>query len=204
MTAALVRKRYASAVNAKSLVVDERTYASDSDLLAAMGFADRALTTGKRWSRAQAGEHPRQENITPSPLAVSLARLFNGDKRAVHATVRIMSQLAYEHSKDVRVKIARHAAFDLARACFAWKQHGTCKSCGGHGYDLIPGAPALSDRPCKPCGGTGKRLLAQDIDPHRRNPDLVDLARWLLNEMERAEAMAFPEAARSLAPKLDL
>jgi hypothetical protein len=32
-----------------------------------------------------------------------------------------------------------------------------CDACGGHGYMPMPGAPALSDRPCPACSSTGKR-----------------------------------------------
>lgn len=32
----------------------------------------------------------------------------------------------------------------------------TCQSCAGRGFQVITGAPALSDRPCGSCRGTGK------------------------------------------------
>lgn len=35
--------------------------------------------------------------------------------------------------------------------------HPTCPHCRGRGYELVPGAPTVSERVCQPCGGNGQR-----------------------------------------------
>lgn len=57
----MITDRYASAVNSHSLTVDPRTTMSDTDVLAAMGWASRQV-----------------------PMAVALERLFAGDSTAAN------------------------------------------------------------------------------------------------------------------------
>jgi hypothetical protein len=198
-TATAVKERYGSAVHAKSLVVDERTALSDSDVLAAIGFADRALTDGKRWARVKPGEEPKQEPVRPAPLAAALARLFAGDNQAAHVLVRVMAHLVYERSWVLKVKVTRHVAFDMARACLAWSRNGACKPCGGHGKTLIPGTKTHSDHDCQTCKGTGKMAFETHFRHEHR-----ELARWLVVEVEREMGHVWPEAARALARDMDL
>lgn len=189
-----ITARYASAVHSKSLRpkapkgVANQTL--DVDVLGAVALADKTLTDG----------HDRQGNpVKPAPLAVPLERLFSGDHRAAHEIVRRLASMAFDQSWEYRIKIGRIECHDMACACLAWYQHGTCRACGGHGYDLIPGVPALSSHECRPCRGTGKILFEQQF-----RPDWQPLARWLVAEMARESGRAGPEAMRSLAGSLDL
>jgi hypothetical protein len=193
--ATIVIDRYASAVHARSLVVDERTTYSDSDVLGAMGLAAKHLAAGWVTTGPEEG-YPIRE----APLAVPLQRLLAGDNRAAHEIVGILAGMVWGKAERERVKpkLTRVMAHDMACGCLAWHRHGTCTSCRGHGYDLIPGAPMLSERECKPCHGTGKIPFEDQFkDEH------VDLARWLLAEMERALGRAGPAAMATIAPRLD-
>jgi hypothetical protein len=185
-----IQNRYASAVHSSNLSVDGRTYMSDSDTLGAMGIADRVLTTGRTSDGTP---------VKPSPLAVPLERLFSGDNREAHEIVRLMAQMAHEHSFQIKVKISRAQCKDMAQACLAWHRNGTCKPCGGRSYSLIPGTKTLSDRECPECRGSGKAPLERQFRMEHR-----ELARWMVAEMARAAGQAGPQAMRVLAPTLEL
>jgi hypothetical protein len=184
-----VTDRYASAIRSSCLTVDERTTFSDTDVVGAMGLADRCLTEG-RDSNGNPGRH--------APLAVALQRLFTGDNGAAMVVVQLLSQKAWERARATRVRLNRIGAADMAKACLAWHRDGVCKPCGGHGTLVIPGSTTLGPVTCKPCKGEGK------VPFERQFPvELRDLAGWLVAEMEREQHHAGPAAMRSLAPKLD-
>lgn len=185
-----IQDRYASAVHSSNLAVDEKTYMGDSDVLGAYGIADRVLTTG----RTSDGQ-----NVRPCPLAVPLERLFAGDNNAAYDIVRMLAEMAHEHSFKIKVKIKRVQCTDMAKACLAWHRDGTCKPCGGHGKTEIPGTHTLSDHDCPQCRGSGKLPFERQFKPEQR-----ELARWLVAEMARASGYAGPAAMRALASQLEL
>lgn len=172
--------RYAGAVHSRDLSSKEKTTYSDSDVLGAAGLA------AKR-----------------SPLAISLARLFSGDNRAAAELVRIMARMLVGKAYRMGATLGEVEAADLARAVLAWHRDGRCKVCGGHGYELTPadhgGRRTVTERACRACRGTGKIPFEAQFTRERR-----DLAKWLLTEIEREQAIAGQEAMKSLAPKLDL
>ena len=171
-----ITDRYASAVNSHSLTVDPRTTMSDTDVLAAMGWASRQV-----------------------PMAVALERLFAGDSTAANVIAAILAQQALEYSFRIETKISRLQCADMAKACLAWYRDGTCKPCGGHGYLLAPGAPMLSERACPTCAGMGKIILeTQFPEAHR------ELVRWMAAELARESGKAGPAAMCKLAPRLEL
>ena len=184
-----ITDRYASAVHSSRLTVDERTTYSDTDVLASMGCADRALTDGVSF-----GGRP----VTPAPMAVALTRLFTGDGRAAGTIVDLLASRAWKQARTMRVKLQRVEAVDMARACLAWHRDGVCRACGGHGRLRIPGSPTIGDRACKTCKGVGRIPFEREF-----RPDLRELARWLIVEMEREQAQAGAEAMRWIAPSLD-
>ena len=47
----------------------------------------------------------------------------------------------------------------VASAVIAWWLTRQCKTCNGLKFELIPGTPTLSDKPCKACHGTGEAKL---------------------------------------------
>ena len=200
-----IRNRYAKAVHSKSLRSDVRkgdegTTTNDTDVLGAFGFAARDLTDG--W--VTTGPDGQGYAIKPAPLAVPLERLLAGDHAAAHAIVRTLAEMAFTQSWVMSVRIGRDACHDLACRCLAWYRAGTCRVCGGHGYDLIPGVPSLSAHPCVACDGAGKVNIDRDVDPSGNRPGHRELARWLVAEIERESGRAGTAAMRKLAPTLDL
>jgi hypothetical protein len=172
---------------------------AQTNVVGAMGLADRRLTDG--WVPTGPGEG---YTIPRAPLAVALTRLFTGSNSAAHEIVTIMAAMIFERSWKIKVKISRPAAHDLACSVLAFHRNGTCRTCGGHGYELIVGAPSHSERHCKACHGTGKLPLEKIVSSNGQKPELAEMARWLLSEMEREAGRAAPEAMRALAPRLEL
>ncbi len=185
-----VVERYASAIRSSNLSVEGRTTRSDSDVLGGMGLAAQALESG-RGVNGQA--------ITPEPSAVPLQRLLQGDNRAAKEIVAVLAEDAWKQARTMNVRLDRARARAMAQACLAWFRHGTCKACGGHGRRLIPGTRTLGTADCKECRGTGKVEFERQFRVAER-----ELARWLAAKIERAAAIAGPEAMRHLAGYLDL
>jgi hypothetical protein len=192
---ASITARYHSAVHAKSLRPDAvkgyegRSY-TDTDVLGAMGLADRHLTEGR---------NGQGDPVKLAPLAVPLERLFAGDSRAATEIVAKLAEMAWYQGRNMDIRISRPLAYDIACACLAWHRNGTCRACGGHGFDLIPGVPSLSAHQCQTCRGSGKILF--DAQFHA---DLAPLARWLVTEMEREAGRAGQAAMRTLADRMEL
>lgn len=192
---ATITDRYTTAVHSRNLSVDEKTRMSDTDVLAAMGWADRTLTDGKD----RQGRHHVE-----APLAVPLQRLFSGDNRAAHDIVRTLADMAWRQARGMKVKLNRPQAHDLACQCLAWHRNGTCTNCGGLGYDKIPGTTTLSSHECGVCRASGKIPFEDAIDPKGTNDGLRELGRWLLNQMERDMGRAGPLAMAALAERMEL
>lgn len=167
---------YARAVHATSLVSNPDTRCSNTDVLGAHGLAAKKL-----------------------PLGVALLRLFVGDNHAATQIVEILAEKAVGKAYRMGNEIALVEAEDLARAVLAWHRDSRCKVCGGHGKKLIPGTTTLGNEACRPCRGTGRILLTRHVPMVR-----LELANWLVAEVEREQAKAGPEAMRLLAPRLDL
>lgn len=188
----MIHDRYASSVRSRDLTSHEKTVRSDSDVLGAMGLADRTLTKG---------HDGRGRPVYPCELAVPLARLLAGDNHAVHQVVGIMGAMAHAHSFEIKLRISRSECEDMARATIAWFRHGACTQCGGRGHQVIPGTKTLSDRDCDACYGTGKRQFLKEFFPDRAR---MHLAAWLACELDRALGRAGPQAMAHLAPRLFL
>lgn len=180
-----ITDRYASAVHSSNLKSRTETTFSDSDVLGAAGLAGKLV---------------KHDGHPGAPLAIALARLFAGDNHAVREIVDLMAQLVWSKARrDGIVVLKRFAAEEMSRAVLAWHREGVCKPCGGHGYQVIRGAPALSENECPKCRGSGRRAFDSEFAP-----DMLDLARWLLAELERELSRAGPAAMAALAPRLDM
>ncbi len=193
---ARITDRYASAVHSSNLKVSKEadktgeTGIEDTDTLGAFGLADRDL---------ERGFNSAGDPVRPAPLAVPLERLFAGDNNAVYGIVRQLADMVWWHGRDVKIKVGRAQAKDIAQACLAWHRNGACKACGGHGYSLIPGVPSLSGHQCPECAGTGKIRLVKVFSV--RN---LELAQWLVDEIARESGRAGPQAMKMLSSKMDL
>ena len=163
--------RYAGAVRSSNLSSEPETIYSDSDVMGAAGLAAKRV-----------------------PLGIALMRLFSGDNHAVGEIVRILSASAVGKAYRLGHEIACVEADDVARAVLAWHRDGTCKPCGGHGQKLIPGTTTIGDDNCRACKGSGRVLFDQQF-----SADRLELARWLVAELEREMAIAGPEAMKRLA-----
>lgn len=168
-----ILERYSAAVNSDNLLSDPRSTWGDSDVLGAAGLAARH-----------------------EPLGIALTRLFADGKP--ETVIVILSDMAFKRARTLRVRLSDVELTDLARAVLGWYRHGTCQPCGGTGYKLIPGTPALGDE-CHHCHGTGKI----PFDDQFRHESL-DLARWLSGEIDRSQVTAGRAAMAMLAPRLDL
>lgn len=182
--------RYSSAVHSSNLKPTKDGQVGDVDILGAMGTAARWLEQGR---------DGQGNPIKPSPVAVPLQRLFMGDNNAAHDVVRMLAEMVFERSWDVKVRIKKTVCVDMAKACLAWFRDGVCKPCGGHGKTLIPGTKVHSPHDCQACYGRGKIAFESNFRQEQQG-----LALWLVNEMERASGTAGQTAMRALAPSLNL
>jgi len=166
--------RYAPATRSSNLGSKPDTTSSHSDVLGAAGLAAKRV-----------------------PLGMSLMRLLlAGDNHESRAIVEMLSDMAWDRARRDGVKLRRTQAEDMAQTVLDWCRDGRCRRCGGHGFKLIPGAPALSEHPCPSCQG-GKvrfdRLFAMER---------LGVAWWLRDQVERDMAMAGPEAMKALAESM--
>ena len=184
--------RYASAVFSGNLKAKDASVMGDTDVLGAMGLADKALITGR---------HSDGTPCRPAPLAVALERLFTGDNGAAFEIVQMLADQAMRQAGRLHVKIKPTQALRIAQACLAWHRNGACRPCGGLGQTLMPGSRSLSGHDCQVCRGTGKVLFEKQFRQEHQ-----ELARWLLSEMTRETGRAGPAAMQKLADKgfLDL
>ena len=170
-------EHYAKAVRAKSLRSEPDTERSPSDLLGAAGLAAK-----KR------------------PLAMALLRLFSGDNHASREIVELLGQMVVSRAYVMDgVVLAQVEAADIGRMVLAWHRDGVCRACGGHGFQLIEGAPSLSGNACTSCKGSRKVAFDSQFAMDR-----LGYARWLRDKIEREQALAGAAAMERLAPRLDL
>jgi hypothetical protein len=170
--------RYASAIrtsNMDSRANPDETIIEDADVIGAAGFASK--------------DHP---------LAMALTRLLSGDNHAADHIVTILADLAQGKARFLKLAVGRTIAVDMARAVLAWHRHGTCTACGGHGFELIPGAPAVSATQCSVCDGTRKMPFGREFPAPIRV-----VAFWLLAEVEREQSRAGPAAMDRLAKRME-
>lgn len=163
-----IADRYTAAIRSGDLRSRAGTSASDADILGAAGFAARR-----------------------SPLGLALLRAVADDGGAAHLVDTLAGMLVGKAWHSERRKLARPDAAVLARALLAWQRDPTCHHCHGHGFEAVPGAPALSGHTCRPCGGRGQRHIPAPAE-------LRELVQWLHAEVERETAIAAPAVRQAL------
>jgi hypothetical protein len=109
---------------------------------------------------------------SPSRLGAALMRLhteYDGSSippGKPSATDVALLQISLKTLPAVHQQIAHQAAVwgmerpnEIATAVIAWWLAKSCRVCRGRQYQTIPGTPALSNRVCKACGGSGEATL---------------------------------------------
>lgn len=158
-----IQERYSTARNTSNLKVDAKTSLAPADILGAAGMAAQA-----------------------SPEALMLWEVtFKGKTSAKLALIemlekRLTAQMLKERWKGDPRKISMEV--------MAWTLHGTCQPCGGRRYEIIGGTPALSDRLCRHCQGTGKVKLPRS-EAHS----------WLSNYIDKLISQAAGKVMQKLA-----
>jgi hypothetical protein len=186
-----ITNRYASAIHSSNLKSEARTANSDSDVLGAMGIADRRLTKGINEHGDKVGsEHP---------MAVPLERLFVGDRASAGVIIQLLAGNIRGKAQSLRIRMSETQATDMAKAVLGWFRAPACRVCGGHGFKVIKNTTTLGDSKCRPCNGSGKVLLEELFHENQR-----ELVRWAAAQMEREAGQAGPAAMRALAPSLEL
>jgi hypothetical protein len=171
-----IEDRYSSAIRSSNLRSNPETNQSDADVIGAAGLASKQ-----------------------SPLAISLLRLFVGGDSNGAQVVEQLAAMAVGKAYRMGAEIGKPDALTLAWQVLAYHRNSICKSCSGHGLQVIPNVPVLSAQRCPACKGSGTRSFNNLFSIER-----LELARWLLVEMERETAIAGPLAMARLAPRLDL
>jgi len=178
-----IEERYSTAVRSSNLKSKPDTTRSDSDVLGAAGLASRKRFDGR----------------PGVPIAMALTRLFSGDNRAAHELVRLLSEMAWGKAFKLGIALKRVQAVDMAKAVLAWHRDGACQKCGGHGFALIKGTKTIGDAACPSCAGSGKLPFDRQFAAAQ-----LEIARWLLAEVQGEQSKAGPAAMAALAPSLDI
>jgi hypothetical protein len=186
-----IHDRYASAIHSSNLKTREETTMSDTDVLGAMGIADRRLSEGL--------DHAGKPAFDRHPLSVPLERLFAGDSAAAGVIVSLLTNTIMGKANAMRVDLTEVQAKDMARVTLGWFRNNACRVCGGHGFRIIPGTKTLGDSKCQPCEGSGKIPLERGFRHNQR-----ELVRWVMSHLEREAGQAGPAAMRALSSKMDL
>jgi hypothetical protein len=130
-----------------------------------------------------------------NPLGLALTRLF-ADGRPEYALAHL-TDMAFKRARTLDMRFSRPEAIELAQAVLGWHRFGTCQPCGGTGFMVIKDTPVHGDE-CSHCRSTGQI----PFDPQFA-PAWLDLARWLSDEIGRAQASAGSDAMRALADRME-
>lgn len=170
----MIRDRYASAIHSPRLTHDADTSWSDTDVLAAMGFA------AKRY-----------------PLSHMLARLWAGDSTVERQITEVLAHVALQRAAKHGLKPA--GARELAQTVLRYCRDPKCRPCGGVGYQRIEGAPALSSLHCRACQGTG-RVFTRRLFKSK----WADLGDSLIDLVHAEAGRAMALASAKLLPQMQL
>lgn len=94
--------------------------------------------------------------VNPRHLAVFRAK-YLGDSAEMQAATRYFIHIT--QISMFRRKLNPAGASRLGTQILTHWINDTCPVCNGLKFMAIDGAPTLSDRPCQPCNGTGRRKL---------------------------------------------
>lgn len=204
-----IAEAYATAVSSSDLKCDTREGAprSDSDVLAAAGWCESRIGSAllRLHTEYDGAEHPK----LMKPQDFYRAPAEKGGEKEANAKKFAEGQCE-EHNKTQRLlmrsklktlpavvqqveaqlkKWGEEDAKAVANAVVIWWLQQACRSCNGRKFEIVPGTARLSNKTCKPCGGTGHaRIPHGDIGRRTANflDDCVCRARLSISERLRA------------------
>ncbi len=125
------------------------------------------------------------------PMAIALIRLFSGDNHAAAEILALLAQKLVSKAHRDGVRMSNRYAVEISAVTLDWFRDGRCKACRGLGFQGYG-----EHRPCKACGGARRREFEPMFEA-----DHVEIARWLLTELEREVGVAEPTAMKALKPR---
>ena len=166
-----LEQRYAGAASSGNLSTRSVNGASDAEILGAAAFG------GKR-----------------GQFALLLVRMFAGDAAAAREAAAELTRKATGKAwHEGHRKLRRVQAEEMARTVLSWHLDGACKACNGHGTLMIAGTTTLGSTQCPACAGAGRRNF-DGLFP----AEYLELARWLMVDVEREQARAASIIRRGL------
>lgn len=152
-----IEETYSGAVTSSNLRMEVREDSPNgaASVLIAVGWSPSRL--GAALMRLHT-EYDSTSTPPGEPSATDIALLQMGLKTlpAVHECIA--------HQAEVW-RMERPA--EVATAVIAWWLAKSCRTCHGRQYQTIPGTPALSNKVCRACGGSGEARLHYGQDGRR-------------------------------------
>lgn len=176
-----VAERVISACNASSLQVDENTR-GHVDTLIAMGWSKHQFGTAVLRLSSEYDSVAKPKPLSHDEM-VRLVLTYKADKRVKRTTKECETLAKIEaakwHANEKALFLPRlktlpaviqhltgHAAKwqiqepqQRATVSIGYWLDQTCDHCHGLKLEVIPDTPVLSEVPCKPCQGTGKKAM---------------------------------------------
>lgn len=188
-----IAEAYATAVSSSDLKCDTREGAprSDSDVLAAAGWCESRIGSAllRLHTEYDGAEHPRLmkwQDFYRAPAskdreAEADAKEFAEDQCKEHNTTQqllMRSKLktlpaVVQQVETQLKKWGEEDAKAVANAVVIWWLQQACRSCDGRKFEIVPGTARLSNKTCKPCGGTGHARIPHG-DIGRRTANFID------------------------------
>lgn len=188
-----IAEAYATAVSSSDLKCDTREGAprSDSDVLAAAGWCESRIGSAllRLHTEYDGAEHPRlmkPQDFYRAPAEKdgekeAKAKKFAEEQCNEHNTTQqllMRSKLKTLPAvvQQVEAQLKKWGEEDAkatANAVVIWWLQQACRSCHGRKFEIVPGTARLSNKTCKPCGGTGHARIPHG-DIGRRTANFID------------------------------
>lgn len=118
-----------------------------------------------------------------APIHLALYRLkYLNDAEEMGACKQLFIRWAYRSMCNRGV--ASQGASRLGVQALTQWVADVCECCKGRGFQIIPGAPSLSDRPCGACKGSGKRPIRGVSAESEVIRDVISRAESAINSIQ--------------------